>query len=60
MAEALNLPNFEMNCFAKWVANATIAYFENPEVQNRFEQWKKERSCRCGGETNVRKNYYRQ
>ena len=39
----LTLPTFEANSLYRWVANATLAYFENPEVQARFEQWKKER-----------------
>ena len=37
------LPTYEMNNFSRWVANATLAYFENPEVQARFEKWKAER-----------------
>ena len=53
MAEAMNLPKFEMNIFAKWVASATIEYFANPEVQVRFEKWKKERSVESGREANV-------
>ena len=43
MAEISTLPTYEMNSFARWVANATLAYFENPDVQARFEQWKAER-----------------
>lgn len=43
MAEISTLPTYEMNSFARWVANATLAYFENPDVQARFEKWKKER-----------------
>lgn len=42
------LPTFEANSFCRWVANATLAYFENPEVQARFEQWKKERMIEDG------------
>lgn len=43
MAEISTLPTYEMNSFARWVANATLAYFENPDVQARFEEWKKKR-----------------
>lgn len=43
MTEISTLPTYEMNSFARWVANATLAYFENPDVQARFEKWKKEK-----------------
>ena len=43
MAEISTLPTYEMNSFSRWVANATLAYFENPDVQERFEKLKKER-----------------
>ena len=36
------LPTYETNSFARWVAEATEKYFENPEVKRRFEEWKKE------------------
>ena len=43
MAEISTLPTYEINSFSRWVANATLAYFENPNVQARFEKWKTER-----------------
>ena len=49
MAEISTLPTYEMNSFSRWVANATLAYFENPDVQARFEKWKMERE---GGNEN--------
>lgn len=42
MAEIKNLPAYEAKSFARWVAEATEKYFENPEVKKRFEEWKKE------------------
>ena len=36
------LPNCEMSSFAKWIAKATEQYFKNPDVQRRFEEWKKQ------------------
>ena len=38
-----SLPTYEMNNFSRWVANATMAYFEDADVQARFEKWKAER-----------------
>ena len=43
MSDISTLPTYEMNSFARWVAKATLKYFENPDVQERFEQWKKEK-----------------
>lgn len=37
------LPTFEKNNFSRWVVKATMAYFENPGVKERFEKWKKEK-----------------
>ncbi len=37
------IPKCDMDSFARWVAKATIAYFEDPDVRRRFEEWKKER-----------------
>ena len=36
-------PTYELNSFAWWVAKATEAYFKNPDVKRRFEEWQKER-----------------
>ena len=43
MTDISTLPTYEMNSFARWVAKATLKYFENPDVQERFEKWKKEK-----------------
>lgn len=45
MASITTLPTYEKNSFSRWVANATLAYFENPDVQERFEKWKSERDA---------------
>lgn len=42
------LPTYEANSFARWVAEATEKYFEDPEVRKRFEEWKKERESNGG------------
>ena len=44
-ATITTLPTFEKNSFARWVADATEKYFENPEVQERFEKWKSEKDA---------------
>ena len=43
MSAIQTVPKREMKSFCRWVAQATEKYFENPEVQKRFEAWKKER-----------------
>ncbi|MBQ8637113.1 MAG: hypothetical protein IJ423_05500 [Clostridia bacterium] len=43
MNELSTLPTYEAKSFMLWVAKATEAYFENPDVKRRFEEWKKER-----------------
>lgn len=58
-SELSTLPTYELNRFALWVAKATEAYFQNPEVKRRFEEWKKEREEKQKlqierGEENVR------
>ena len=45
MSELSTMPAYEINHFALWVAKATEAYFENPDVKKRFEEWKKEREA---------------
>lgn len=37
------LPKFEKNNFSRWVYQTTLAYFENPDVQERFKKWKQEK-----------------
>jgi hypothetical protein len=37
------MPSFEMKQFARWVAQATERYFEDPDVKRRFEKWKAEK-----------------
>lgn len=52
MAELMEqLPAYEAKSFARWVAEATEKYFENPDVKRRFEEWKKAEKTRvaaCG------------
>lgn len=43
MASISTLPTYEINSFARWVAEATERYFENPDVKRRFEEWKIEK-----------------
>ncbi|MBQ7976590.1 MAG: hypothetical protein IJ300_12975 [Clostridia bacterium] len=50
MADISTLPTYETRSFARWVARATVAYFENPDVKRRFEEWKKEKLNGIGGE----------
>ena len=54
MAPISTLPTFEMNSFARWVAEATERYFENSDVKKRFEEWKKEKE-RVSNEHNTTK-----
>ena len=48
MSELSTLPAFEMNNFSRWVVKQTLKYFENPDVQARFEKWKKEKDALQG------------
>ena len=41
----LTLPPYELNNFSRWLAKSTLEYFENPDVQVRFEKWKKEKDA---------------
>lgn len=43
MSELSTMPTYDLNRFALWVAKATEAYFQDPDVQKRFEEWKKEK-----------------
>lgn len=43
MNEISTLPPYEAKSFMCWIAEATEAYFENPETKKRFEKWIKER-----------------
>ncbi len=45
MADISTLPTYEASSFCRWVANTTLAYFENPDVQERFKKWKQERDA---------------
>lgn len=47
------LPEWEFNSLARWIGRACEKYFEDPEVQKRFEEWKKQRELREAGEVNV-------
>lgn len=42
MSELSTMSVYEARRFASWVAKAAEAYFKDPEVQRRFEEWKKE------------------
>lgn len=35
------LPAYETWSYSKWIAEATEAYFKDPNVQRRFEEWRK-------------------
>lgn len=41
MNELSTLPPYEAKSFMRWVAKSAEAYFENPDVKRRFEEWKK-------------------
>lgn len=43
MSELSTMPTYELDHFALWVAKATEAYFKSPDVQRRFEEWKRQR-----------------
>ena len=43
MTDVRTLPKWEAQSFASWAAKATEKYFENPDVQRRFEAWQRER-----------------
>lgn len=45
MSDISTLPAFEQRNFARWVYQSTLAYFENPDVQARFEKWKEEKDA---------------
>lgn len=42
MADLSTMPTYELNNFARWLAKATEAYFNDPDVKRRFEAWQKE------------------
>lgn len=50
MASITSLPAFELNYFARWLGKATEEYFKDPDVQRRFEEWKKEQRNKSEGE----------
>jgi hypothetical protein len=39
------LPGWEQRYFSRWLYQATLSYFENPDVQERFNKWKAERNA---------------
>lgn len=43
MKELSTLPLYDVHRFYRRIAKLTEKYFENPENQKRFEEWKKER-----------------
>ena len=52
MVTLSTLPKYETNSFARWLAEATERYFENPDAKRRFEEWKKERESNVRRQTN--------
>lgn len=42
MESIKTLPDCDLYIFAKQIAKATEQYFKNPDVQRRFEEWKKQ------------------
>lgn len=44
VSELSTMPEYELRRFARWVAEATEAYFQNPDVKRRFEEWQNERN----------------
>ena len=40
--ELSTLPPYEAKSFMLWLAEATKAYFEDPDVKRKFEEWEKE------------------
>ncbi len=42
MSELSTMPTYELNHFALWIGKMTEAYFQNPDVKRRFEEWEKE------------------
>lgn len=47
MNELSTLPPYEARSFMLWVAKATEAYFQDPDVKKRFEEWKEEEKLRA-------------
>lgn len=39
------LPAYEQHYFCKWLVEATIAFFENPENKRDFEIWLAEKNA---------------
>lgn len=56
MASISTLPKYESEQFMRWLAEAAEKYFENPENQKRFEQWKKERDNNATHQQTVESN----
>lgn len=46
MSELETLPLREKYSFCKWLGKTVEKYFEDPEVQKRFEKWKEEKERR--------------
>lgn len=47
-ADITTLPKYEEWAFGRWLAKTVEAYFENPDVKRRFEEWKREEERRNG------------
>ena len=46
MSELSTMPTYELNHFTLWIAKATEAYFQDPDVKRRYEEWQKEREAK--------------
>ena len=55
MADLSTMPTYELNHFARWLAEMTEAYFENPDVKRRYEEWEKEQESKDLQEGKVRR-----
>ena len=56
MADLSTMPTYELNNFARWLAKATEAYFEDPDVKRRFAEWQKEQAEKELQRREVKKN----
>lgn len=48
MYDIKTLPTYEGRSFARWLARTVEKYFEDPDVQRRFEEWQKEKEQNNG------------
>lgn len=43
MNELSTLPAYDARRFYRWIAETVEKYFENPENEKKFEEWRKQR-----------------